>query len=43
MKIFEKIYDDIDKDCGDFTKKTTKNSNINSMYDFVGDLNEGSR
>ena len=40
MKIFEKIYDDIDKDCGDFTKKTTKNSNINSMYDFVGDLNK---
>ena len=41
MKIFEKIYDDIDKDCGDFTKKTTKNSDIKSMYDFVGDLNEG--
>ena len=41
MKIFEKIYDDIDKDCGDFTKKTTKNSDIKNMYDFVGDLNEG--
>ena len=41
MKIFEKIYDDIDKTFGDFTKKTTKNSDIKSMYDFVGDLNEG--
>ena len=37
MKIFEKI----DKTFGNLTKKTTKNNNMKSIYDWVGDFNEG--
>ena len=37
MKIFEKI----DKTFGNLKKKATKSSNMESMYDWVGDFSEG--
>ena len=37
MTIFEKI----DKTFGNLTKKATKSSNMESMYDWVGDFSEG--